>query len=135
VRVEGCPATVSNGEVVEVKKALVDSSEDEDLPHFYRRGTFESGKLLAPESSLEKGLRLFERGQFPAAASAFEEAASEVDPLSSYDEVDLRYNRARCLQELGKVREALALFESIGDVVYLSLVDEQIESLESGGRR
>ncbi len=132
---EGCPATVSNGEVVEVRKALVDSTDEEEAPLFYRRGTFESGKLIAPESSLEKGLRLFERGQYPAAASSFEEAAKEVDPLSPYDEVDLRYNRARCLQEMGRVREALALFESIGDVAYLSLVDEQIASLESGGRR
>jgi hypothetical protein len=36
---------------------------------------------------------------------------------------------------MGKVPEALALFETIGDVAYLSLVDEQIEILESGGRR
>ena len=58
-----------------------------------------------------------------------------MDPFSPYDEVDLRYNQARCLQEMGKVPEALALFETIGDVSYLSLVDEQIKVLEVGGRR
>lgn len=132
---EGCPVTLSNGEVAEIKEVLVASLPGEEAPHFYRSGTFENGKLVAPESSLEKGLRLFERGQYRAAATAFEEAATEVDPLSPYDEVDLRYNQARCLQEMGKVPEALALFETIGDVAYLSLVDEQIEILESGGRR
>ncbi len=132
---EGCPVTLSNGKVVELKEVLVGSAGGEDAPLFYRRGTFESGKLVAPESSLEKGLRLFERGQYRAAASAFEEAANEVDPFSPYDEVDLRYNQARCLQEMGKVPEALALFETVGDVAYQSLVDEQIGILESGGRR
>jgi hypothetical protein len=39
------------------------------------------------------------------------------------------------LEEQGKVREALALLGSIGDVAYQSLVDEKIKVLERGGRQ
>jgi tetratricopeptide (TPR) repeat protein len=123
-----------DGRVVEVKEVLVDTLDDVHAPLFYRRGTFENGELRSPESNIEKGLRLFQRGQYAAAASAFEEASAEVDPFAPYDEVDLRYNRARCLQEMGKVPEALALFEGIGDAAYQPLVDEQIKVLEAGGR-
>jgi hypothetical protein len=86
------------------------------------------------ETALERGLRLFGQSRYAAAAKAFEEATNTIDPVAPYDEVDLRYNQARCLEAQGKVREALLLFETIGDVAYQELVDERIRVLSSGGR-
>ena len=52
--------------------------------------------------------------------------------MAPYDRSDIEYNRARALQEQGKRREALALFRSLGDVSYQSLVDEKARAIESG---
>jgi tetratricopeptide (TPR) repeat protein len=132
---EGCPARVLDGEIVEERPVLVDAVEGDTAPHYYRRGRIGGGKLTAEETALERGLRLFEQGQYADAAKAFEEAAQEIDPVAPYDEGDLRYNQARCLGAQGKVLEALALFETIGDVAYQELVDEQISILSAGGRQ
>jgi tetratricopeptide (TPR) repeat protein len=122
------------GDIVEERPALVDALGDVAGPVYYRRGRVENGALVAGESALERGLRLFEQGEYEAASEAFDEAAREIDPVAPYDEVDLRYNQARCLEARGKVREALALFETIGDVTYQDVVDERIHVLSSGGR-
>ena len=69
---EGCPVTLSNGEVAEVKSVLVDhafasrskamatagraSFSGEEAPVLYRRGTFESGKPVARGKLSRKGL-------------------------------------------------------------------------------
>jgi tetratricopeptide (TPR) repeat protein len=130
VSYEGCPARLLNGEIMEERPVLVDPLEGDAVPHYYRR----ERTAEAEETSLERGLRLFEQDQYTAAAKAFEEAAEAIDPVAPYDEVDLRYNRARCLEAQGKVLEALLLFETIGDVSYQESVDERIRSLSAGGR-
>jgi tetratricopeptide (TPR) repeat protein len=132
---EGCPAGLLGMDIVEEHPAIVDAVAGGDGPVFYRRGRIENGGLAAEETSLERALRLFEEGQYEAAAKAFEEATREIDPVAPYDEVDIRYNQARCLEAQGKIREALILFESIGDVAYQALVDERIHVLSSGGPR
>lgn len=131
---EGCPARIVEGRIVEEHGVLVDSPPAGADPMFFRRGRVEGGKWVPAETALDRGLRSFRQAEYAAALSAFEEAAKQVDPLAPYDEVDLRYNRARCLEAQGKIREALALFETIGDVAYQDLVDERIHILSSGGR-
>jgi tetratricopeptide (TPR) repeat protein len=131
----GCPARLLDGDIVEERPAIVDAVVDGVGPVYYRGGRIENGGLVAEETALEQGLRLFEQGQYAGAAKAFEEATREIDPVAPYDEVDLRYNRARCLEAQGEIREALILLETIGDVAYQNLVDERIRILSSGGRR
>ena len=126
---EGCPARVIESKLVEEKPVLIDPLPVGPSPTFFEEISDEPS-----ETALERGRDLFERGQYAAAASAFKEAAAQIDPLASYEETDLRYNRARCLEAVGKPREALALFESIGDVTYQDLVDEKIKALGGGVR-
>jgi tetratricopeptide (TPR) repeat protein len=131
---EKSPALILEGLVVEVHDVLVEPLPGDVNPRFFRRGTIEGGRLVSAETALERGLRLFREGQYREAASAFEEASKQVDPLAPYDETDLRFNLVRCLEEQGKIREALALADTIGDVAYQHAVDERIKILESGGR-
>jgi tetratricopeptide (TPR) repeat protein len=124
---EGGPAVVLDGELVELRNALVDAPPEHDAaPRFHRRAA------ATASTSLERGLRLFEERDFGGALLAFEQAEKEIDPVAPYDASDLAYDRARALQELGKRREALALFRSLGDVSYQSLVDEKARLIESG---
>jgi tetratricopeptide (TPR) repeat protein len=126
---EGCPARVLDNKVFEEQSALVDDVSPEASPTY-----FEEVSEYASETALGRGRELFEKGEYAAAASAFKEAANEVDPFAPYEETDIRYNRARCLEAQGKLREALALFESIGDVAYQDVVDEKIRALGGGIR-
>jgi tetratricopeptide (TPR) repeat protein len=126
---EGCPARVLGTKVFEEQSVLVDDVSPEVSPTY-----FEELSEDASETALGRGRKLFEQGEYAAAASAFKEAANEVDPLAPYEETDVRYNRARCLEAQGKLREALALFESIGDVAYHDVVDEKIRALGGGIR-
>jgi tetratricopeptide (TPR) repeat protein len=132
---EGSPALVREGRVVEVHDALVDAIPNDVKPRFFRRGTIEGGQMVSAETALERGLQLFRGGRYREAASAFEEASKEVDPLAPYDEADLRFNLVRCLEEQGKIREALTLADTIGDVAYQDAIDARIKILEAGGRR
>ncbi len=139
IRYEGFPAWVHDGQIVEEKSALVDSAETEgDIPSYYHyigRDEIGGGESVNRESSLERGLRMFQEGEYEAAASAFETAVEEIDPHAPYDETDLRFNRARCLEALGNLPEALALFRSIGDAVYQPLVNQRIQVLAQALRR
>lgn len=126
---EGCPARLLESKVVEEKPVLIDPFTAGPSPTYFEEISEEPA-----ETALERGRDSFDRGQYAAAASAFKEAAAEIDPLAPYEETDLRYNRARCLEAEGKLREALALFESIGDVTYQDLVDEKIRALGGGIR-
>lgn len=121
---EGEPATTIEGRVYQVESALVDQGPG---PTFYRPVGEKS-----EESALERGLRLFASGDFAAAAAAFELARKAIDPIAPYDASELVFNRARALEALGKRREALALFRSLGDVSYQNLVDERARLIESG---
>ncbi len=124
---EGGPVAVIDGALIELRSALVDPLPGrEQGPRFHDRAG------PGEEASLERGLRLFAAGDFAGALAAFEQAEKEIDPIAPYDRSDLAYNRARSLQELGKRREALALFRSLGDVSYQSLVDEKARAIESG---
>jgi tetratricopeptide (TPR) repeat protein len=131
---EGCPVRLMGGEIVEERLALVDPVAESVAPLYYRRKRIATDESETEETALEQGLHLFERGQYREAAAAFEEASREIDPLAPYDDVDIRYNQARCLEAQGKTREALALFETIGDVAYQEWVDERIRILGGGGR-
>jgi len=125
---ESCDATVLDGDVIEVRPALVDPVEDG--PAYFRRNVVSE----PPETALDRGLRLFDRGDFSEAAAAFEQAMSEIDPEAPYDASDLVYDRARALEALGKRQEALALYRSIGDVSYQELVDEAAGRIEGAPR-
>ena len=129
---EGCPALLLEGEIVEPRSALVDPLEAG--PQFFRRGEPGSDGIVAEETALERGLRLFEEGQYATAITAFEEAAGELDPLAPYDESALRYNRARSLEQMGKRQEALALYRSLGDPPFQALVDERAGIIEGAPR-
>lgn len=125
---EDCAAEVIDGEVVEVRSAIVDA-----IPHgpMY----FKKGVAGAPEAGeLEKGLDLFERGDLAGAAAAFEEAMDSIDPEAPYDASDLVYNRARALEAMGRRQEALALYRSLGDVAYQDLVDDGAGRIEGAPR-
>jgi hypothetical protein len=135
VRYEGAPACLLGGEVVEEAPALVDPVAADLLPTYFRRGEIEGGNLLAREAALERGLQAFRAGNYRGAAGFFEQAAASIDAESLYDEVDLRYTRARAHEELGETKKALDLFSSIGDAPYQELVDEKILALETAGRR
>ncbi|MFQ5789256.1 MAG: tetratricopeptide repeat protein, partial [Acidobacteriota bacterium] len=139
LRYEGCSARLLGDAIVEEKEALVDTNAPAagkaELPLYYRRAQIDPGGPAVFESPLESGLRLFKEGRYAEAAFAFEKAAEAIDPVAPYDEVDLRYNRARCLEEQGKVREALALFRSIGDATYQPLVEERLGIVEGAARR
>ncbi len=125
---ENCAAAVLDGELVEVRSALVDPFPGG--PVYFRRNVL----LEHEDTALERGLQLFERGDFAGAAAAFEEASGNVDPVAPYDASELVYNRARSLEEQGKRREALALYRSLGDVGYQSLVDEGAGRIEGAPR-
>ncbi len=127
VAFEGGPAAVVDSELIELRNALVDPPPGSGRgPLFHRRAAGGS------ETALERGIRLFEEKDFAKALLAFTEAEKEIDPVAPYDLSDLAYNRARALQEQGKRREALAIFRSLGDVSYQSLVDEKARLIESG---
>jgi len=79
-------------------------------------------------------LKEFRVRNYRAALRFFEEASRSIDPESSYDEVDVRYNRARAHEELGEKKKALDLFSSIGDAPYQELVDQKTLALETAGR-
>ena len=132
---EGCPAHLEEGEVVEAVEALVDPVPPADAPRFYRRGRIDSSLSWEPESALERAIRLFREGGYQQALSAFEEASRQIDPVAPYDTTDLRYNIARCYQELGQGPKALELMETIGDAAYQTVVDERIGELEVATRR
>jgi tetratricopeptide (TPR) repeat protein len=126
---EGCPSRVLGDKVLEERPVLVDSFPAGDSPTYFEAISEESS-----QTPLDRGRQLFEQGDYGGAARAFKEAAAGVDPLAPYEETDIRYNQARCLEAQGKLREALALFESIGDVAYQDLVDEKIRELGGGIR-
>ena len=132
---EGCPARLEGEDIIEVREVLLDDVPKGLAPLFYRRGKIEGSELIAPESPLERGKRLFEEGSYRQALSAFQEASKRIDPVAPYDEVDLRYNIARCYEALGQRPRALEIMESIGDAVYQSVVDEKIGELEVATRR
>ncbi|HLE68613.1 MAG TPA: hypothetical protein VJH87_02935, partial [Vicinamibacteria bacterium] len=127
VAFEGGPAVVVDSELIELRGAIVDPPPKLGIgPLFHHR------VAGAGETALERGLRLFGEKDFAKALLAFTEAEKEIDPVAPYDASDLAYNRARALQEQGKRREALALFRSLGDVSYQSLVDQKARAIESG---
>ncbi len=132
---EGCPARLEGEDIIEVKKVLLNDVPNGLAPLFYRRGKIEGSDLIAPESTLERGKRLFEEGSYRQALSAFQEASKRIDPVAPYDEIDIRYNIARCYEGLGQRPRALEIMESIGDAVYQSVVDEKIGELEVATRR
>lgn len=126
---EGCPAKVVDGEVVEIASALVDELDEVDPgPRYFRRGVADGRE----PTSLERGLSLFASGDYAGAAAAFEEASKSIDPLAPYDATDLLYDRGRALEELGKRREALEIYRSLGDVPYQETVDARAAAIESG---
>ncbi len=131
----GCPARLEGEDIVEVREVLLDEVPSGQAPLFYRRGKIEGSKLTAPESPLERGKRLFEDGSYRQALSSFQEASKKIDPFAPYDEVDLRYNIARCYEALGQRPRALEVMETIGDADYQSLIDEKIGELEVATRR
>jgi hypothetical protein len=127
VAFEGGPAAVVDSELIELRSAIVDAPPKLGTgPLLHHRATG------VDEPALERGLRLFGEKDFAKALLAFTEAEKEIDPVAPYDASDLAYNRARALQELGRRPQALALFRSLGDVSYQSLVDEQARLIESG---
>ncbi len=127
---DGGPVAVVDGALVELRNALVDPPPEaayrDPGPRFHQVAG------AAEATSLERGLRLFAGGDLSSALQSFERAVKEIDEKAPYDASDLAYNRARTLQELGKRREALSLFRSLGDVTYQSLVDEKARAIESG---
>ncbi len=125
---ENCAAAVLDGELVEVRSALVDPFPGG--PVYFRRNVL----LEHEDTALERGLQLFEQRDFAGAMAAFEEALGNIDPVAPYDASDLVYNRARALEEQGARREALALYRSLGDVGYQSLVDEGAGRIEGAPR-
>ena len=125
---ESCSAVVRSDEIVEVRSAIVDAVEGG--PVYYRRNVVGERE----ESALERGLRLYDRGDFAGAAAAFEEAEGEIDPVAPYDVADVIYNRARSLEAAGSRQEALALYRSLGDVSYQDLVDEGAGRIEGAPR-
>ena len=127
VAFEGGPAVVVDSELIELRGAIVDAPPKLGTGPLFHRNT-----AGVDETALERGLRLFGEKNFAKALLAFTEAEKEIDPVAPYDASDLAYNRARALQEQGKRREALALFRSLGDVSYQSLVDEKARLIESG---
>ena len=127
VAFEGGPAVVVDSELIELRSAIVDAPPKLGTGPLFHRNT-----AGVDETALERGLRLFGEKDFAKALLAFTEAEKEIDPVAPYDASDLAYNRARALQEQGKRREALALFRSLGDVSYQSLVDEKARLIESG---
>ena len=127
VAFEGGPAAVIDSALVELRNALVDPPPESGTGPLFHRSA-----AGANETALERGLRFFGEKDFAGALLAFKEAEKAIDPVAPYDASDLVYNRARALQEQGKRREALALFRSLGDVSYQSLVDEQARLIESG---
>jgi thioredoxin-like negative regulator of GroEL len=124
--------------VVEAVDVLVDPAPPAEAPRFYRRGQVglsEPAEPAAPETALEQGIRLFREGSYQEARSKFEQASQEIDPVAPYDETDLRYNIARCYQELGQGPRALQIMETVGDAAYQDLVDERIDELAVATRR
>jgi len=121
---EGAPAKILGGRPVEEAPGLVDALGSGETPTYVRRD----------DIPLEQGLKEFRVRNYRAALRFFEEASRSIDPESSYDEVDVRYNRARAHEELGEKKKALDLFSSIGDAPYQELVDQKTLALETAGR-
>ena len=132
---EGCPAHLRDGEVVEEVDVLMEETPTADAPRFYRRRPIDSSQPAPAETALEQGIRLFRDGSYRDAISMFEQAMREIDPVAPYDETDVRYNIARCHQELGEGPRALQIMETIGDAAYQDLVEERIEELAVATRR
>jgi len=129
---------MEEGGIVESIDVLVDAAPLAEAPRFYRRGQIDPSNpsgLAAPETALEQGIRLFREGNYQDALSMFEQASLEIDPVAPYDETDLRYNIARCYQELGQGPRGLQIMETVGDAAYQDLVDERIEELAVATRR
>jgi tetratricopeptide (TPR) repeat protein len=125
---EDCAGRVIDGEVVEVRSAIVDAIANG--PTYFKKDV--AGAHEARE--LEKGLGLFERGDLSGAAAAFKAAMDAIDPEAPYDASDLVYNRARALEAMGQRQEALALYRSLGDVAYQGLVDDGAGRIEGAPR-
>ena len=125
---EDCAGKVIDSEVVEVRSAIVDAIPNG--PMYFKKGV----AAPAEAGELEKGLRLFERGDLAGAAAAFATAMASIDPEAPYDASDLVYNRARALEAMGRRQEALALYRSLGDVAYQDLVDDGAGRIEGAPR-
>ena len=125
---EDCAGRVIEGDVVEVRRAIVDAIPNG--PMYFKKDVAGTPE----ESELEKGLRLFESGDLAGAAAAFEAAMSSIDPEAPYDASDLVYNRARALEAMGQRQKALALYRSLGDVTYQDLVDDGAGRIEGAPR-
>jgi len=132
---DGCPAHLDDGEVVEEVDVLMEETPPADAPRFYRRRPIDSSQPAPPETALEQGIRFFREGRYRDALSMFEQAMREIDPVAPYDETDVRYNIARCHQELGEGPRALQVMETIGDAAYQDLVEERIDELAVATRR
>jgi tetratricopeptide (TPR) repeat protein len=132
---EGCPAHLRDGEVVEEIDVLMEKAPPADGPRFYRRRPIDSAQPTPPETALEQGIRLFRDGSYRDAIPMFEQAMREIDPVAPYDETDVRYNIARCYQELGEGPRALQVMETIGDAAYQDLVEKRIHELAVATRR
>ena len=130
---EDCAGRVIEGDVVEVRRAIVDAIPNGPM-YFKRRRRVVSRTRARRRCELEKGLRLFERGDLAGAAAAFEAAMGSIDPEAPYDASDLIYNRARALEAMGQRQEALALYRSLGDVAYQDLVDDGAGRIEGAPR-
>ena len=125
---EDCAGRVIEGDVVEVRRAIVDAIPNG--PMYFKKDVAGTPE----ESELEKGLRLFESGDLAGAAAAFEAAMSSIDPEAPYDASDLVYNRAHALEAMGQRQKALALYRSLGDVTYQDLVDDGAGRIEGAPR-
>ncbi len=125
---QDCAGRVIEGDVVEVRRAIVDAIPNG--PMYFKKDI----AATSEEGELEKGLRLFERGDLDGAAAAFEAAMSSIDPEAPYDASDLVYNRARALEATGQRQKALALYRSLGDVSYQDLVDDGAGRIEGAPR-
>jgi hypothetical protein len=132
---EGCPAHLHDGELVEEIDVLMEETPPADAPRFYRRRPIDSSQSTPPETALEQGIRLFHEGSYRDAIPKFEQAMREIDPVAPYDETDVRYNIARCYQELGETPRALQIMETIGDAAYQDLVEKRIDELAVATRR
>jgi len=132
---EVCPAHLDGAQIVESVDALVDPAPTAQAPRFYHRIPMNPTQPALAETALEQGLRQFRDGNYRDAISRFEQASEEIDPVAPYDETDLRYNIARCYQELGQGPRGLQIMESIGDAAYQDLVEEKIDELAVATRR
>lgn len=82
------------------------------------------------KQSYQIGIEAYQRGDYEAALRAFQ-AAYELEPLDP-----LRYNMARCLQQMGRIDEAIvhldALAQSAADPNIRSEAAQQRDALLGG---